>query len=258
MATFSYIAYKIYVLIVKIMRKRINTMVVVMKFEKLLISLVIIISSIIIATGMRGIIHQDRSVTVRGLCEKEVDADMAIWPMTFNTGNNELSALQKDIISKTAIITAYLKEHNLDESDFTVQAPNITDNSVNPYVDRDRINYTYLAKETVLIRSSKIQEVINAQKDSLSLAGKGIAISQEYDSRINFDFTGLNAIKPEMIAAATKNARQAAEQFASDSNSKVGKIKRATQGLFSIENAAVGLEEKKIVRVVTTVEYSLK
>ena len=101
MATFSYIAYKIYVLIVKIMRKRINTMVVVMKFEKLLISLVIIISSFIIATGMRGIIHQDRSVTVRGLCEKEVDADLAIWPMTFNTGNNELSALQKDIISKT-------------------------------------------------------------------------------------------------------------------------------------------------------------
>ena len=69
---------------------------------------------------------------------------------------------------------------------------------------------------------------------------------------------GLNDIKPEMIAEATKNARLAAEQFARDSGSKVGKIKNATQGLFSIDNAAAGLEEKKKVRVVTTVEYLLK
>ena len=83
-------------------------------------------------------------------------------------------------------------------------------------------------------------------------------MSQDYDSRITFDFTALNDIKPEMIALATKNARQAAEQFAHDSGSRVGKIKNATQGLFSINDAAIGLEEKKNVRVVTTVEYLLK
>ena len=88
--------------------------------------------------------------------------------------------------------------------------------------------------------------------------GSSIAVSQDYDSKVQYEFTGLNNIKPEMIAVATKNAREAAEQFARDSGSKVGKIKSASQGLFTIDDAAVGLEEKKAVRVVTTVEYLLK
>ena len=92
----------------------------------------------------------------------------------------------------------------------------------------------------------------------LSLVSSGIAVLQEYDGKVNYEFTKLNQIKPQMIAEATENARTAAEQFARDSNSKVGKIKKATQGLFTIEDAAPGLEEKKNVRVVTTVEYLLK
>ena len=87
--------------------------------------------------------------------------------------------------------------------------------------------------------------------------GKGISVSSDYDSNVNYEFNGLNQIKPEMIALATQNAREAAEQFARDSHSKVGKINSASQGLFSIENAAPGLEDIKRVRVVTTVVYSL-
>ena len=98
----------------------------------------------------------------------------------------------------------------------------------------------------------------SAYADSLELVSAGIAVNQDYDSKVSYEFTKLNDIKPEMIAEATKNARTAAEQFAHDSNSKVGKIKKATQGLFTIEDAAVGLEDKKSVRVVNTVEYLLK
>ena len=83
-------------------------------------------------------------------------------------------------------------------------------------------------------------------------------MNQDYDSKVSYEFTKLNDIKPEMIAEATKNARTAAEQFARDSNSKVGKIKKASQGLFTIQDAAAGLEDKKNVRVVNTVEYLLK
>ena len=126
------------------------------------------------------------------------------------------------------------------------------------YLDQDRIAYKYIGKATVLVRSNKIEAVKKANNDSLKLATSGITLNQDYDSKISFDFTALNDIKPEMIALATKNARQAAEQFARDSGSRVGKIKNATQGFFSIEDAAVGLEEKKKVRVVTTVEYLLK
>ena len=142
-------------------------------------------------------------------------------------------------------------------TDYTVNAPAITDTSVNPYMDNDKARFTYIAKQVILVRSSNVSAVKKAQSESLDLIGQGIAVTQDYDSKVLYDFTGLNAIKPDMIAEATKNARLAAEQFARDSGSKVGKIKTATQGLFSIENAATGLEEKKTVRVVTTVVYLL-
>ena len=115
----------------------------------------------------------------------------------------------------------------------------------------------YVAKQTVLVRSQKVASVKKASEDTLELVGKGISVRSDYDSKVNYEFNGLNQIKPEMIALATENAREAAEQFAHDSHSKVGKILSASQGLFSIEDAAPGLEELKHVRVVTTVVYAL-
>ena len=96
-----------------------------------------------------------------------------------------------------------------------------------------------------------------AQSNVLDLMGQDIAVLQDYDGQIRYEYTSLNSIKPEMIGEATKNARAAAEQFANDSGSKVGKIRTATQGWFSINDATVGLEQKKNVRVVTTVEFIL-
>jgi hypothetical protein len=224
----------------------------------LIFSVTILISSVILAGGLSRIAKSDRTVTVRGLCEKEVDADMATWPLTFTLGGNRLQDLQNDIVEKTQIVKNFLSQYNITPDDFTVQPPSITDNSVNPYMNQNLSRYTYLAKTVVLVRSQKIAEVKSAQSNSMELMGKGIAVSNEYGSRISFEFTGLNQIKPEMIADATKNARTAAEQFAHDSGSRVGKIKKATQGLFSIEDTAEDLPEKKTVRVVTTVEYLLK
>lgn len=218
----------------------------------------VVVAAVVLAFGMSKIGSNDRSVTVRGLSEREVSADLAIWPLSFVVGNNELKSLQSDILRKTDSVVTFLKEYGLSEDDYTVQAPRITDNSINPYIAQDRIIYKYIAKVTVLVRSGKIDAVKSAQKDSLKLTDNGITVNQDYDSSMSFEFTGLNDIKPEMIAEATKNARLAAEQFARDSGSKVGKIKNATQGLFSIENAAVGLEERKRIRVVTSVEYLLK
>lgn len=215
-------------------------------------------AAVIIAFGLANIITPERSVSVRGLAEKEVDADLAIWSLKFSLGSNSLSSLQESIVSRTDVVKSYLKEHGLDENDFTVQPPAITDNSLNSYMDQSRIRYTFIGTQSVLVRSSKVAAVKSAYADSLSLVSSGIAVSRDYDGNVSYEFTKLNEIKPEMIADATKNARLAAEQFARDSNSKVGKIKKATQGLFSIENAAPGLEDKKNVRVVTTVEYLLK
>lgn len=212
----------------------------------------------VLSFGLKGIGAKPRTVSVRGLAEREVDADMAVWKLTFSVGGNDLVALKQEVLEQTKIVEAFLKEHGLEERDYSILAPEITDSSMNPYQDASRkVVYQYISKNNILVRSSKVNAVKNASSDTLELIGKGVSVSNNYDNYVNYEFNGLNEIKPEMIALATENARLAAEQFARDSGSKVGKIMNATQGLFSIENAAIGLEEKKNVRVVTTVVYSL-
>lgn len=226
--------------------------------DSLKIGISIVMAAVILAVGFANIITPERSVSVRGLAEREVDADLAVWNMSFSMGENSLESMQKSILEKTEVIKKYLIKHGLEESDFTVKPAAITDNSLNSYMDQTKITYKFVAQQTILVRSGKIEAVKSAYADSLELVSAGIAVNQDYDSKVSYEFTKLNDIKPEMIAEATKNARTAAEQFAHDSNSKVGKIKKATQGLFTIEDAAVGLEDKKSVRVVNTVEYLLK
>lgn len=226
--------------------------------DSLKIGISIVMAAVILAVGLANIITPERSVSVRGLAEREVDADLAVWNMSFSMGENSLESMQKSILEKTEVIKKYLIKHGLEENDFTVKPAAITDNSLNSYMDQTKITYKFVAQQTILVRSGKIEAVKSAYADSLELVSAGIAVSQDYDSKVSYEFTKLNDIKPEMIAEATKNSRTAAEQFAHDSNSKVGKIKKATQGLFTIEDAAVGLEDKKSVRVVNTVEYLLK
>lgn len=221
------------------------------------VSVVAIICCGILAFGMTKIIHSERTVSVRGLAEKEVDADMAVWKMSFSVGANDLSEMQNEIIKNKEKSIEFLKDFGLGEGDFSVLAPEITDTTVNVYLDSTRRQFNYVGKQSILIRSNKVENVKEASENTLDLVGKGVSVNSDYDNRVNYYFNGLNEIKPEMIALATENARKAAEQFAHDSGSKVGKIKSASQGLFSIEDAAPGLENKKNVRVVTTVVYSL-
>ena len=217
----------------------------------------IVLSGLSIAFGIKALKADQRTVSVRGLSEREIEADLAVWPVTFTLSGNDLSQLRQDIVKKTNIIMSFLKTHGLKESDFTVKEPAITDTTTDPYMDQTRKRDKYFAKVVVFVRSSNINAVNAALSVSIDLMDSGIALSHDYDSRVEYLFTKLNDIKPQMIAEATQNAHKAAEQFAHDSGSKVGKIKRASQGLFSFDDAAPGLPERKSVRVVTTVEYIL-
>ena len=222
----------------------------------LLVAVSLVFSAVILSFGFEKIAKPDRVVSVRGLAEREVDADLAVWPLTYKIGSNTMDEIQDGLKVRSKAAIEYLKSFGLTESDWTVQAPQVNDNRLNSYMDH-RV-YDLIAQQTILVRSSNVQAVKKAQESSLALLDKGIAVGQDYGQTITYEFTKLNEIKPQMIAEATASARAAAEQFARDSNSKVGKIKSATQGLFTIEAAAAGLEEKKSVRVVTTVVYLLK
>lgn len=234
-----------------------------MEFKKglllpsIVLGLSILFAGIAVALGMGSIKGEQRTVTVRGLAEREVDADLAAWPIAFSVVGNDLSQIQKETLEKIAIVRGFLKRQGIADSEITVKDPSISDATANQYINQNDIRYKYVAKTIVLVRSTNIANVNGALSASLDLLGQGIAVTRDEAGQVQYSYSELNSIKPDMIAEATKNARVAAEQFARDSGSKVGKIKNAVQGLFSINDADPSLPQKKIVRVVTTVEYFL-
>jgi len=200
----------------------------------------------------------DRYVTVKGLAEKEVDADLAIWPITYKDAGNDLLALQKSIDEKRGIISKFLLDKGFKEEDINHSSPKIIDTYAEGYYGNQQpVGPRYRIQKTVTLRSSNVELVKQTMEKSGELVSKGIALSESWENRTEFLFTSLNDIKPEMIREATLNAREAAETFAQDSGSKIGKIKNATQGFFSISDRDANSPDKKVIRVVTTMEYYL-
>lgn len=202
----------------------------------------------------------DRSVVVKGLAEKEVLADLAIWPMKFTEASNDLAEIERNINTKSRIVIDFLKERGVTEEEISKGVPAITDALANPYTQQGQTAANrYTGSFDITVRTSDIPKLKRAMEDITSLIGKGIVIGQaNYWQQVEYLYTALNEIKPGMIEEATKNARQAADKFAVDSDSKVGKIKTASQGLFTISDRDMNSPHIKTVRVVTTIEFYLE
>lgn len=200
----------------------------------------------------------ERSVTAKGLAEREVKADIAIWPITFVSADNDLEALYTDLEQKTGTILDFLMRHGFQDAEITVNAPVVNDKQAIGNYDPEKIQFRYSATQTVTVYTENPDAVRAATKDLLSLGKAGIALSQSgYRQGAQFLFSGLNAIKPEMVEEATRKAREVAEKFARDSNSRLGKIKQARQGQFSIVDRDSNNPHIKKVRVVNTIQYYL-
>ena len=216
----------------------------------------IAISGYFIGNAFYEIRASERYVSVKGLAERNVPADLAIWPLSFTETGNDLTAIQNKLDFARKTILAYLTNRGFKETEISESPPRITDYHAQGYTGQEPRN-RYRADGTITLRSTDAPLVRAAMGQSGELVKKGIVLASNYGQGTEFLFTGLNEIKPEMIARATENARQAAEQFAKDSDSKVGAIRRARQGQFTIRNRDMNTPELKIVRVVTTLEYFL-
>ena len=202
--------------------------------------------------------RSDRTVVVKGLSEREVPANIAIWPITFNEADNDLNTLSSSIEKKGSMITDFLLKNGFKVEEISVSSPTILDRLAEGYVDAAKVRYRYSANITITVYSTDVPLVRKTMSKLVQLGKQGIAIAgQQYQARTEFLFTKLNEIKPDMIEEATKNARQVAEKFAKDSESKLGKIKDAKQGQFSITDRDSNTPYIKKVRVVSTVEYYL-
>ena len=219
-----------------------------------LISVAVVILGFTLKAGIDNIAYRDREVTVRGLAEREVKADLVTWPITYSLAGNDLMTIYQKVNTNNEIIVKFLTSNGIPREEISVNPPDTYDRASNRY-GSDSFNYNYAISCTVTVTTKqvdKVRELLGRQSDLLK---EGIPFSNSY---INYQFTGLNSLKPEMIAEATKNARAAAQQFAADSESRVGKIKTASQGQFSIDDSDSSTPFIKKVRVVSTIVYYLE
>ena len=201
----------------------------------------------------------DRYFTVRGLSEREVKSTLVIWPLRYSVATEELPALREEMDRAKALVLQFLTENHISAADISFGLPNIRDHA-DERRDSDLVRLPrYSAILTLVVRSRQVDVVKQAIRKSDALIAHGLPLMvNEYDHKIEFGFDALNTLKPAMIAEATANARAAAEKFAQDSQAKVGRIRKATQGMVEIADRDIASPELKIVRVVTTIEFFIE
>lgn len=200
----------------------------------------------------------DRTVNVKGLCEREVMADKVIWPVVYKVMADDIQSIYDQTDSNNEIIRSFLESGGIDASEITVSVPKISDKYANEYGSNDRA-FRYIATSVITVYTDKVDVVLGLMSKQSDLLKKGIVTGgNDWENPVEFKYDGLNDIKPEMIEEATKNAREAAEKFAKDSESRLGKIKTANQGTFTIGDRDSNTPYIKKVRVVTSVTYYLK
>lgn len=196
----------------------------------------------------------DDTVTVRGLCEKEVPADRVVYRISYSEKNNDLSALRQTIANNNQVIVKLLRDAGFDENEISYGAASYSD-EYNSWSDVSHIAYRYEANQSITVITSKLDLVKKVQNTlETDLVNRNILASGYAD----YQYLGLNEIKPSMIAESLVKARESAEEFAKNSHSTIGKMRTASQGYFEIEDLDENTPQVKKVRVVTTVEYYLK
>ncbi|MDY6407221.1 MAG: SIMPL domain-containing protein [Pseudomonadota bacterium] len=204
-----------------------------------------------------------RTVKVKGLAEQDVKADLAVWNIRFQSANNDLGIAKQDIENQEKTIRSFLQKAGFLDSEIIVQGLSMQDAYADSYRDRNTIAARYTLTQTLTVRSHQVDLIHQTYPKIGDLVSQKVTLSG-YGNGVSYLFTGLNEIKPTMLKKATQNARQAADEFAQNSQSRVGQIRSANQGVFSIlprEDIPDQSERDQInkkVRVVSTIEYYLE
>lgn len=235
-------------------------------------SLAIALAGWFVGMGVQNVRTADRFVSVKGVAEREVKADLALWPIQLAVTDNDLALAQQRLSQNAARVVAFLRANGIDSTEVELQTLRVTDVLANPFRGEQRAGSRFILQQTVNVRSDDPDRVQATSQKVGELVNAGVVLTsgQEWGpGGPSYLFRKLNDLKPAMIAEATSQARRAAEQFAKDSKSRLGGIHRANQGVFVIlPRDAAGSEQGpgiaeptqmyKIVRVVSTVEYLLR
>lgn len=230
----------------------------------LILALAIVLAGLAVGAGVQRFRTADRSVVVKGMAERAVKADIALWPMRIVASGTDLAPTQEKIAADQRTVREFFRRAGLDSSNVELLSLEVTDKRSNPYEGTPSAA-RFAITATLVARTNDPERIRRASQRVGELVASGVALSSGggWGTGPTYLFTRLNDLKPAMLAEATANARDAAAEFAKQSGARVGGIKRASQGLFEIlpRDQAPGIPEgsqlEKVLRVVTTVEYAL-
>ena len=229
-----------------------------LRLEAVVMALGLVLMGLMIRGGINDFKDKERIVSVKGLAEMEVPADKVIWPLVYKELGNDPVSIYNKIAEKNAAVVKYLKQNGVAEEEISIAPAEIIDMEADRYASQN-VAYRYNATSVITVTSKNVDLIRKLITKQTELLKQGIAIAGgDYRYNVSYEFTGLNNVKPQMIEEATKNARAAAEKFAKDSDSSLGKIRNASQGQFSISDRDSNTPYIKNIRVVTTVNYYLK
>ncbi len=226
--------------------------------EAAIIAFGVIVLGICIKWGIDDFTNKDRKVTVKGLSEREVEADKVTWPIPTKEMGNDLPVLYSRIALKEAKIKSFLLKNGVKDTEIVMNAPKVIDMEANQYSDNRR-DYRYNITSIITVTSRNVRLIRDIMSRQGELLKEGIAIVEgEYENPTLYEYVSFKDMKPRMMQEAIENAEKTAQQFAANSRSKLNKIESADQGQFSIDDRDANTPYIKKVRVVTTVTYSLK
>ena len=242
----------------------------------LLVFLGLTLGAYILGKSLERFRKEDRSISVKGFSEREVKADLAIWSIKIRMVNNDLKEGNTSLETAKSKVIEFLKNKGVSAQEIIPMNLSVTDRQANEYGQVNSSDrFRYIIEETIEVRSTRVDSILKISRLTSELLNAGVALSAKDDWRgsgLRFIFTKLNGIKPQMITEAIQNARTAAEEFAKESKTSLGKLRRASQGLFSIQDrdeSLSGSQEEnyysngssdlyKKIRVVISVDYSIE
>jgi uncharacterized protein len=239
-----------------------------------LLALGLVVGGWVLGAQIKATRLSDRYVTVKGLVERKVKSDLAIWSLSYKDAGDDLSSVYAKTEADKKAVLQFLDQQGFQSSEIEMGVVRVVDTQANEYGGGNRPPHRYIVEQQITVRTSRVDQVAAAAQKTIELLQKGIVFNSNPGQGLSYKFTALNSIKPDMITEATRNARAAADRFASDSGSNVGSIRQANQGVFSILPADQGADAgepgeaggeifgadtslMKTVRVVTTVQYYL-
>ncbi len=227
------------------------------KYEKIIVAGIVAFGLLLLGLCLKGGIdnftNKDRRVTVKGLAEREVDADKVVWTLTLEESADELNPMFTRLNQQVDVIKNFLKEKGIDgKGDVQVTTFSVNDNLSNVWGD-EKPRFHYTVRRSVVVSSNDTHFISDLRSQTDELIDRGIIVESD---NAEYEYTQFQKLKPEMMAEAIANAETTAKQFAENSHSKINKIVEAGQGEFSIDDADIPYKKK--VRVVSTITYSLK